>query len=173
MSKKQKTPTIALVGLENAGKTSLLKRLHTGKFTPVIPTYGMNADAIQLSNGQWLNVFDIGGQATFRELLWQAYVSQAQGVIFILDSAEPTTFREANRWFWRVSNWAPQGCPILFLANKSDLENRINLEEIEQRFALKAFENTIEKPMKSLKTSIVTGEGLEEAMNWLVSRIFS
>ncbi|MFX0093532.1 MAG: ADP-ribosylation factor-like protein, partial [Candidatus Hodarchaeota archaeon] len=170
---KQTTATVALVGLENAGKTSFLKRMRTGKFQTTVPTYGMNAETIHLPGGQWINVFDIGGQEPFRELLWQPYVSQAHAVIFILDSADSSKFREANRWFWKVSNWVPRGSPILTLANKSDLENRVGLEEISKQFGFEAFERTIEKPMKLFQTSIITGEGVEAATTWLANQLLA
>eukprot|EP00042_Codosiga_hollandica_P017453 m.48087 g.48087 ORF g.48087 m.48087 type:complete len:183 (+) comp47661_c0_seq1:22-570(+) len=81
-----KNAAIVLLGLDNAGKTTLLYRLRTGEMHSFLPT--QRAQQQQLQIGQLrLNAWDVGGHERVRAL-WQTYAIQANAIIFLIDSAD-------------------------------------------------------------------------------------
>ncbi len=66
-----------MLGLDNAGKTSLLKRLSEGDVTEVKPTQGFNIKTVQ-KEGIKLNLWDIGGTFVNREFWAQLKVWRRQ-----------------------------------------------------------------------------------------------
>ena len=66
-----------MMGLDGAGKTTILHKLNTGEATPTEPTIGFNVETIEYKNVSY-NIWDVGGQDKLREL-WQYYFQNAQG----------------------------------------------------------------------------------------------
>ena len=64
---------IAIVGLENAGKTTLSVRLQTGKYHQTLPTAGLDVEVVEM-RGNIFQLFDLGGHQHFRQLFWKNYV---------------------------------------------------------------------------------------------------
>ena len=61
---------ILLLGLDNAGKTTILKTLASEDINTITPTQGFNIKSVQ-TEGFKLNVWDIGGQRKIRwDLFW-------------------------------------------------------------------------------------------------------
>lgn len=76
---------ICLVGLQNAGKTTLVNTVATGKFEEdTIPTIGFNYRSIKKGKVR-MKLWDVGGQARFREQ-WEKYCRSANVIIFVIDS---------------------------------------------------------------------------------------
>ncbi|MFX0210605.1 MAG: ADP-ribosylation factor-like protein, partial [Candidatus Hodarchaeota archaeon] len=130
----EKRIPIAIVGLENAGKTTLAKRLQTGKFIPTIsPTQGLDIESVEIK-GNLFQLFDLGGHISFREMFWKTYVQLSQGIIFVIDSNDTKRFDQVVEWFWKCLEWN-RTAPILILANKSDLAH-IELDELMHKIKL-------------------------------------
>lgn len=70
-SSPEKELRILLLGLDNAGKTTLLKQLASEDVSHITPTQGFNIKSVQ-SEGFKLNVWDIGGQRKIRPY-WRNY----------------------------------------------------------------------------------------------------
>lgn len=79
--KTNKEAKILVLGLDNAGKTTLLKSLSHEEVSNIEPTKGFNVKAISHENFK-LNVWDLGGQAEIRQY-WHYYFSKADGIVFI------------------------------------------------------------------------------------------
>lgn len=62
---------LLLLGLDNAGKTTILKTLASEDITHITPTAGFNIKSV-ISEGFKLNVWDIGGQRKIRPY-WKNY----------------------------------------------------------------------------------------------------
>ncbi len=75
---------ILLLGLDNAGKTSILFHLRDNSFTPTVPTVGLNIEHLTYKNYS-LTMWDVGGQAT---KLWKHYFDHIDAVIFVVDSTD-------------------------------------------------------------------------------------
>lgn len=75
---------ILMVGLDNAGKTTILYKLKIGEVVTTIPTIGFNVENVEYKNLKF-TVWDVGGQQTIRQL-WKHYYSNTDGIIFVIDS---------------------------------------------------------------------------------------
>ena len=82
-----------LIGLDNAGKTTILKQLSSEDITQVTPTQGFNIKSVNTS-GFKLNVWDIGGQRRLRPY-WANYFENTDVLIFVVDSADSKRLQEA------------------------------------------------------------------------------
>lgn len=77
---------ILILGLDNAGKTTLLYRLKIGEVVTTIPTIGFNVESVTYKNLNF-NVWDLGGQTSIRPY-WRCYYSNTAAVVFVVDSTD-------------------------------------------------------------------------------------
>ncbi|TET80637.1 MAG: GTP-binding protein [Candidatus Heimdallarchaeota archaeon] len=168
--------TIAITGLQNAGKTSFSQRLITGSYIISQPTYGVDVEFTQY-RGVPIQIWDMGGHASFRKHIWQNYVQQSSALIFIFDASDLLKMEESAEWFWNCYSWIEEKqVPILFLANKWDLvgEEDETIEKIVSGFNLKKIsEKAIETPFRFFFVSVKTGAFISDAMNWLIGKSLS
>ena len=158
--------SVALLGLERAGKTSLVKKLLKQEDIVVRPTYGVNLENYQYRDLNF-TCFDLGGHQPFRLSLWKKFIERADSVIYLVDSADHARFDESKETFWHYINFAKQSAPVLFLANKSDLPKSKELTEINTSFELDKFLRNL-RPFNIKKVSALTGQGIYEAWDWVV-----
>ncbi|KAH7035013.1 ADP-ribosylation factor 1 [Microdochium trichocladiopsis] len=121
---------VTMIGLQNAGKTSLLRVLSGGEFTiDSIPTVGFNMKRVQRGHVT-LKCWDLGGQPRFRPM-WERYCRGVDAIVFIVDIADvdllPTAKDELHALMEQQSL---EGIPLLVLGNKSDLANGISVDEL-------------------------------------------
>jgi small GTP-binding protein len=161
---------IAIVGLENAGKTTLAKRIQTGKFMKTItPTHGLDIESVEIK-GNLFQLFDLGGQIAFRELFWQTYVKLSHGLIFVIDSSDTTRLDQVIEWFWKCLEWNPTA-PILILANKSDLVH-VELDELITNIKLDQLPiQNSQRSFRIFEVSTKTGTNIDEAMGWFSEKL--
>jgi small GTP-binding protein len=158
--------SVALLGLERAGKTSLVKKLLKQDDIVVRPTYGVNLENYQYRDLNF-TCFDLGGHQPFRLSLWKKFIERADAVIYLVDSADHARFDESKQTFWHYINFAKQSAPVLFLANKGDLPNSKELVEINESFELDKFLRNL-RPFNIKKVSALTGQGVYSAWDWVV-----
>ncbi|KAJ3041391.1 hypothetical protein HK097_002276 [Rhizophlyctis rosea] len=116
---------ILMLGLDSAGKTTILYKLKLGQSVTTIPTVGFNVESVTYKNIKF-NVWDVGGQDKIRPL-WRHYFAGTQGLIFVVDSNDPERLEEARAELHRiVSDRDMQDCAILVFANKQDLPRALN-----------------------------------------------
>ncbi len=168
---KEVTTAVTFVGLENAGKTTLITRLK-GKEPEkdYIPTMGMNMEVLSIE-GLDLMAVDIGGQAEFRDAYWEAQIKKAAGIVFVFDSADPSRVEEAGTWLQKVSTWARPEAAFLFLANKKDLAEAMPLDQIIEALNLREVMSKRPHSFAVHQISALYNDGVDEAWNWLVERI--
>jgi len=127
---------ITLVGLQNAGKTSLVNVLAAGQFSEeMVPTVGFNMKKVRKGNVT-IKLWDIGGQARFRSM-WQRYARGANAILFVVDSADQANLESAKAELLALLD-KPElaGIPVLVLGNKSDLPNALKVQELIDRLEL-------------------------------------
>ena len=173
------TKSIVLLGLETAGKTTLLNQWARGITSKTTTTIGLDIEHVEVGS-EIFNLIDLGGQEAFRFTLWKTYAQMAEAIIFVFDITEKQRTKEAIKWFWQVEEWVQTGIPIMFCANKIDLKKEkggtkiaMSLEEIITNFDLKRFGSEL-KPDHSFRIfeiSALTGENVDKAMNWLFNRL--
>merc|ERR1712078_474775 len=85
---------ILMVGLDAAGKTTVLYKLKLGEVVTTIPTIGFNVETVEYKNIKF-TVWDIGGQEKIRKL-WRYYYQGTQGLIFVIDSSDRDRIEDAR-----------------------------------------------------------------------------
>merc|ERR1712118_336077 len=94
LKKTESEVRILMLGLDNSGKTSILKRLSDEDITHIMPTQGFNIKSL-LHEGFKLNVWDIGGQKTIRPY-WKNYSENTDALIYVVDSSDRRRLEEAS-----------------------------------------------------------------------------
>merc|ERR1711968_435311 len=138
LRKLKKTDTevrILMLGLDNSGKTSILKRLSDEDITHIMPTQGFNIKSL-LHEGFKLNVWDIGGQKTIRPY-WKNYFENTDALIYVVDSSDRRRLEEAAEELSELTEEDKLGgIPVLVFANKQDLMNATPAEEVVEAMGL-------------------------------------
>ena len=160
---------ITFVGLANAGKTTLLKRIKGDIQLDRLPTMGMNIETLKIDDLEVMAV-DLGGQSSLQTSLWEPFVSKSQGLVFVFDSADQSKVKEAGDWLRKVIEWAPVDSAFLFLANKLDLEEAMHLEKVIQLLGLEEIMAIRPRTFAVYQCSALTGEGVNEPWKWLSDR---
>lgn len=166
---------LLLLGLDAAGKTSLLYRLKLCETVHTIPTVGFNVESVAYKNLNFV-IWDVGGQEGIRTL-WTHYFQNSSAIIFIVDSADPDRFSEARDELQRLGKEKTlKTVPLLVFANKCDMPQSVNPLEVVEKLELEKFSDTMadksfRRSWKLFKSSCMTGEGLYEGLNWLSQEI--
>ncbi|XP_077803577.1 ADP-ribosylation factor-like protein 3 isoform X3 [Macaca mulatta] len=154
---------ILLLGLDNAGKTTLLKQLASEDISHITPTQGFNIKSVQ-SQGFKLNVWDIGGQRKIRPY-WRNYFENTDILIYVIDSADRKRFEETGQELAELLEEEKLSCvPVLIFANKQDLLTAAPASEIAEGLNL----HTIRDRVWQIQScSALTGEGVQGASQLL------
>ena len=113
----KKEMRILMVGLDAAGKTTILYKLKLGEIVTTIPTIGFNVETVEYKNINF-TVWDVGGQDKIRPL-WRHYFQNTQGLIFVVDSNDRDRAAEARDELHRMLNEDElRDAVLLVFANK-------------------------------------------------------
>ncbi|CAF3978297.1 unnamed protein product [Rotaria magnacalcarata] len=157
----KKQMRILMVGLDAAGKTTILYKLKLGEIVTTIPTIGFNVETVEYKNISF-TVWDVGGQDKIRPL-WRHYFQNTQGLIFVVDSNDRERIGEAREELQRMlSEDELREAIILIFANKQDLPNAMNAAEITDKLGLHSLRNRNWYIQAACATS---GDGLYEDMS--------
>eukprot|EP00276_Gloeochaete_wittrockiana_P011364 CAMPEP_0184647628 /NCGR_PEP_ID=MMETSP0308-20130426/4607_1 /TAXON_ID=38269 /ORGANISM="Gloeochaete witrockiana, Strain SAG 46.84" /LENGTH=138 /DNA_ID=CAMNT_0027078775 /DNA_START=121 /DNA_END=534 /DNA_ORIENTATION=- len=115
-----KQAKILLLGLDNAGKTTLLYVLKEGTVKSFVPTERAHVEEIQLGKLSF-KAWDLGGHERVRTL-WQDFLVDADAIIFMVDSGDSDRFPEASRELHALLQTETSNIPVVVLANKCDLK---------------------------------------------------
>jgi len=154
---------ILMVGLDAAGKTTILYKLKLGEVVTTIPTIGFNVETVDYRNISF-TVWDVGGQDKIRPL-WRHYYQNTQGLIFVVDSNDRERVDAARDELHRMLGEDELRDSILLVfANKQDLPNAMNAPEMTDKLGL----NTLRSRHWFIQACCATsGEGLYEGLDWL------
>ncbi len=163
---------IVVIGLQNAGKTTFLKRIkEPTKPIKTRATMGVNVETYKIDSDSRVAVYDIGGQSVFAEHLWEPHLRKCDGVIWVLDSADPLKMVEARKWLDKVNDWIQQEAVFCFIVNKKDLPNTLSFEEIIAELHLERFMMARPRSFGLYLTSAKFGDGVEEAWEWFTEKV--
>lgn len=185
---RQQEYSVLILGLENAGKTTLLEQLkhkysiksrsqQNGQFqgdvnlsnAKILPTVGQNIGKIKLDKSL-LKLWDLGGQESLRAL-WDRYFYEAHAVVFVVDSTDRARIEECrNELEQIISSEVMEGTPVLMLANKQDRDDCMEVEDIKEIFNRIA-EKMSARDSRVLPICALDGTGVADAAEWLVSRL--
>lgn len=162
-SSPDKELRLLLLGLDNAGKTTLLKSLASEDIAHITPTQGFNIKSVQ-SEGFRLNVWDIGGQRKIRPY-WRNYFENTDVLIYVIDSADRKRLEETGQELEELlSEAAMAGVPLLVYANKQDLLHAASASEIATGLGLHTIKD---RPWQIQACSATAGEGIKDGMEWI------
>ncbi|KAJ8272974.1 hypothetical protein GJAV_G00095710 [Gymnothorax javanicus] len=163
----KKEMRILMVGLDAAGKTTILYKLKLGEIVTTIPTIGFNVETVEYKNISF-TVWDVGGQDKIRPL-WRHYFQNTQGLIFVVDSNDRERVNEAREELMRMlAEDELRDAALLVFANKQDLPNAMNAAEITEKLALHSLRH---RTWFIQATCATSGDGLYEGLDWLSSRL--
>jgi small GTP-binding protein len=152
-----------MLGLDVAGKTTILYRLKFAYYMTTISIIGFNIERIEY-RGFTMNVWDLG-EHTIEGIVWRHYLQKAQGLIFVIDSNNVVRIDEARDELHRLLEQDELRDAILLVyANKQDLPNAIKPEELGNRLRLNSILNRV---WQVQGTCAMTGDGLYEGLDWL------
>mmetsp|Transcript_14950 Transcript_14950/g.20373 ORF Transcript_14950/g.20373 Transcript_14950/m.20373 type:complete len:225 (-) Transcript_14950:323-997(-) len=188
---RSKSGTILLLGLDNAGKTTLLHRLRTGGAVQTFPPTDRPdlSESFQVGNVNF-SAWDLGGHEAVRHL-WEDYASNnvVDAVLFLIDAADSDRFEEVRdeldalihdgltndvETYEREGNDAPDGkVPLAILLNKCDLNEAqptsVVSEQIGYGEILSAYEGREKNKVEMFRISVWRGEGYDDAFQWISS----
>ncbi|XP_041365366.1 ADP-ribosylation factor 2-like [Gigantopelta aegis] len=158
---------ILMVGLDAAGKTTILYKLKLGEIVTTIPTIGFNVETVEYKNIRF-TVWDVGGQDKIRPL-WRHYFMNTQGLIFVVDSNDRERVGEAKDELQRMLiEDELRDAVLLVYANKQDLPNAMAAAEITDKLGLNSLRNRHWYIQSACATS---GDGLYEGLDWLCAQL--
>ena len=128
---REKEMRLLLIGLDNAGKTTVVKRLAGEDIDEVSPTLGFHIKSLSF-RGYRLNVWDIGGQRSLRSY-WRNYFEQTDGLVWVVDSADRRRLADMLSELRAILGEEKlAGATLLVLANKQDVRGAMSPAEIER-----------------------------------------
>jgi len=153
---------ILMVGLDAAGKTTILYKLKLGEIVTTIPTIGFNVETVEYKNINF-TVWDVGGQDKIRPL-WRHYFQNTQGLIFVVDSNDRERVKEARAELEKMlSEDELRDAARLVFANKQDLPNAMSVAELTDKLGL----HSLKRKWFIQAACATTGDGLYEGLDWL------
>ena len=156
-----------IIGLDNAGKTTILYKLHLREIVTTVPTVGFNVETMHYE-GLKFQVWDLGGQTGLRPY-WRCYYQDTNAVVFVVDSADRERLEFSKQELEiMLQEDELSGVPVLILANKQDMPGAMNYDEVSAGLGLDNIQN---RQWQMFKTSAMEGTGLQEAFGWLANTL--
>ncbi|XP_024372119.1 uncharacterized protein [Physcomitrium patens] len=158
---------VVMLGLDAAGKTTILYKLHIGEILSTVPTIGFNVEKVQYKNVEF-TVWDVGGQEKLRPL-WRHYFNNTDGLIYVVDSCDRERIGKAATEFQQIINDPlMRNSAILVFANKQDMKGALSTAEVCEQFELFNLKN---RRWQIQGTCAPKGEGLYEGLDWLATTL--
>ncbi len=156
---------IVMVGLDGAGKTTILYQIRMGERIKTIPTIGFNVETLEYK-GLNFTVWDIGGQDKIR-VLWKQYYQNADSVIFVVDSNDKERINEAAEELKKMlAEEDLKECIVLVMANKQDINGALSPGEVTEKLGMKSLNR---RSWLVQGTSAISGQGIKEGFDWMAS----
>lgn len=173
------------MGLDNAGKTTIVKKLCGQPIDEIEPTLGFQIQSLEYKDYK-LNLWDIGGQSSIRAY-WRNYFEKTDGLIFVVDSSDQLRLdlvRTELESLLKQERLA--GATLLVWANKQDIQGSATSDQISHHLGLSSSTGSGSDDVDTsgvnigknrhwciMPCSAVTGDGLKQGIEWLVDDIAS
>ena len=156
---------LLMLGLDAAGKTTVLYKLKLNEAVQTIPTIGFNVENLKYKNLD-LTVWDVGGQDKIRTL-WKHYFAGTDALLFVVDSADPERLALARAELHRLlGDDALRGAPLVVFANKQDLPGALGAAELAGKLGMGDLGRG-ERRWWIQACCATTGDGLHAGLDWL------
>ena len=165
----KKEVRLLILGLDNAGKTTVLYQMQFGEAKVTVPTLGFNVETVNYENLTF-QMWDLGGQSELRPY-WRCYFPKTNAIVFVIDSTDKDRLDIAKQeLLFLIKEDDLKGVPIAILANKQDLEGALSDIEISEKLGLSDIKTN---QWAIFKTVAKTGVGLDNAFKWLTGILSS
>lgn len=157
-----------MLGLDNAGKTTILYRFKDNQTVQTIPTIGFNCEVLNIARGVRLQTWDVGGQDRIRRL-WRHYYAGNHALVWVVDASDTDRLEESTQELHEIlSDELLADAVLLVLANKHDLVDTATLPNLVTSMRL----HTLPNRQWHIEPTVATrGEGLREGFEWLAKAI--
>lgn len=171
----KKDATILLVGLDNAGKTTIINSLRGLIDESVVPTVGMTRPVDLKLKKYDITCLDLGGHINFRST-WAKYYDQMHAVIFVIDSADLKRMDEMKEEFGKCSkNNGINNKPFLIFANKQDLPSALSEVELSEKLNLASLNTCSHNIIKCIAKASCNGDKIDPALQngllWIIDTL--
>jgi len=157
-----KDQRILMLGLDAAGKSTVLYKMHLGEVLATIPTIGFNVETVEYKNIKF-TMWDVGGQDKIRPL-WRHYYIGTDALIWVVDSTDTMRLEESKEEMLKVlQDEELRGAAVLVYANKQDLPTALSPKEIAGHLEL----HKLNQPWHIQGTAATQGDGLFEGLDAL------
>ena len=161
----KKAVRILLVGLDAAGKTSILYQLWKGEKVKTLPTIGIQVESLDYKDWNFIT-FDLGGAEKMR-LLFRHFYQNTEGLIFVVDSNDRDRMNDAAEELKKMlAEEELKDCCVLVMANKQDLNGALAPGEVTDKLGMGELKG---RTWLVQGTSATTGQGLKEGLDWMAS----
>ncbi|KAG5851927.1 ADP-ribosylation factor-like protein 2 [Anguilla rostrata] len=167
MKHKEREMRLLMLGLDNAGKTTILKKFNGEDVSTISPTLGFNIKTLE-HRGFKLNIWDVGGQKSLRSY-WRNYFESTDGLVWVVDSADRLRLEDCRQELSALLlEERLAGATLLVFANKQDLPGALSKDAIREAMALDSIKT---HHWCIIGCSAVTGENLLPGVDWLLDDI--
>jgi small GTP-binding protein len=163
----KKNVRMLMLGLDAAGKTTIMYKMKMNETVKTIPTVGFNVETMEYKNLSML-MWDIGGQDKIRAL-WKHYFTGTDALIFVIDSCDTLRIEEVKEEIAKLLiDDELKNCPLLIYANKQDLPDAMDPSLIAGKLEM----NYIKDRKWMVQSAVaVHGRGLMEGLDWIASNL--
>ena len=160
---------LLMIGLDAAGKTTILYKLKLGEVVTTIPTIGFNVETVEYKHISF-TAWDVGGKDKIRPL-WRHYYQNTSAMIFVVDSNDRDRVDDSRDELQRMlAEDELKGAPLLVVANKQDLPGAMSSKEVSERLGLAS---RVDRAWYITAACATTGMGLFEGLDWLSAELTS
>ncbi|XP_068673789.1 E3 ubiquitin-protein ligase TRIM23-like [Montipora foliosa] len=161
---------LVVLGLDGAGKTSILFKMKQDEFVSPITTIGFNVETVEHRSLKF-TLWDVGGLQKLRPL-WRHYYLNTQGVIFVIDSTNIERISEAHEELAKLmAEKRLKDALLLIYANKQDLPSALTVDVLTEQLALHKL--CCGRSWNIFACDAHSGEGLHEGLDWLARQLMS